>query len=119
MKKLVSLFLLLIVIAVSGCATAPRVPDMHIIPTAPEPTQTAPESTQIVPGEYQNAVSIIFLDEVSMDKDIVSCLENRIEKHNPNQAFISYNKFAYTVFPDLPDREVPGGAGVVFKIFGR
>jgi len=38
---------------------------------------------------------------------IVSCLENRIKKHNPDQAFISYYQFVNTMFPDLPEREVP------------
>ncbi len=101
MKKLVSLFLLLIVLAVSGCHTVMYIKGSDMV----EGETQLPAG--IVPGEYQNAVSIIFLDEVFMDKDIVSCLENRIEKHNPAQAFISYNKFANTMFPDLPDREVP------------
>ncbi len=96
MKKLGSLFLLLIVLAVSGCSTVPV-----------EETYSA----EIVPGEYQNAASIIFFEPHradSMDEeDIVSCLENRIKKHNPDQAFISYNQFVNTMFPDLPDREVP------------
>ncbi len=43
-----------------------------------------------------------------MDEEyIVSCLENRIKKHNPDQAFISYYQFVNTMFSDLPDREVP------------
>ncbi len=95
MKKLVSLFLLLIVLAVSGCSTVPV-------------EETSPAG--IVPGEYQNAASIIFFEPpppVSMDEEyIVSCLENRIKKHNPDQAFISYYKFVNTMFPDL-EREVP------------
>ncbi len=41
------------------------------------------------------------------EEDIVSCLENRIKKHNPDQAFISYNKFVNTMFPDLLEIEVP------------
>jgi len=77
MKTLVSLFLLLIVLAVSGCSTVPV-------------NETSPAG--IVPGEYQNAASIIFFIfyeppfAVSMDEeDIVSCLENRIKKHNPDK----------------------------------
>ncbi len=102
MKKLGSLFLLLIVLTVSGCSTVPV-------------EETSP--AELVPGEYQNAASIIFLGEdvlpfkgesyVSMDDDIVSCLENRIKKHNPDQALIPYYKFVNTMFPDLPDWEVP------------
>ncbi len=96
MKTLVSLFLLLIVLAVSSCSTVPV-------------EETYPAG--IVPGEYQNATSIIFFEPppaVTMnEEDIVSCLENRIKKHNPDQAFISYNQFVNTMFPDLPEREVP------------
>jgi len=96
MKKLGSLFLLLIVLAVSGCSSVPV-------------EETSPAG--IVPGEYQNAASIIFFEPPpadSMDEeDIVSCLENRIKKHNPGQAFISYYQFVNTMFPDLPDLEVP------------
>jgi len=57
MKKLGSLFLLLIVLAVSGCAGFARIGfgDAHIIPTAPEPTQTAPESTQTASESTQTA----------------------------------------------------------------
>lgn len=78
MKKLVSLFLLLIVLTVSGCSTVPV-----------DETQSP---AGIVPGEYQNAASIIFFEKppaVSMDEEyIVSCLKNRIKKHNPDQVFI-------------------------------
>ncbi len=101
MKTLVSLFLLLIVLAVSGCSTVSYIKGSDMV----EDETQLPAG--IVPGEYQNAASIIFLDEVSMDKDIVSCLENRIEKHNPDQDFISYNQFVNTMFPDLFEHEVP------------
>ncbi len=95
MKKLDSLFLLLIVLAVSGCSTVPV-----------EETYSA----ELVPGEYQDAASIMlfYSHRVGLrSEDIVSCLENRIKKHNPGQAFIPYNQFVNTMFPDLPDREVP------------
>ncbi len=95
MKKLVSLFLLLIVLAVSGCSTVPL---------------EATYSAGLVPGEYQDAASIILFYSHhgdSRDEDIVSCLENRIKKHNPDQAFISYNQFVNTMFPDLFEHEVP------------
>jgi len=111
MKKLVSLFLLLIVLAVSGCSSVTYIKGSDMV----EDETQLPAG--IVPGEYQNAASIIFLAEdllplkgetyVSMGDDIVSCLENRIKKHNPDQAFISYYKFVNTMFPDLPDLEVP------------
>jgi hypothetical protein len=101
MKKLISLFLLLIVLAVSGCSTVTYIKGSDMVEDETQPP------AGIVPGEYQNAASIIFLDKVSMDKDIVSCLEDRVKEHNPAQAFIPYNKFANTMFPDLPDREVP------------
>lgn len=81
-------------------------------------------------GEYQNAATIIFqyksviepmYEEASSrhilyasssassmkEEDIVSCLENGIKKHNPDQSFISFSKFAQAMFPDLPDWEVP------------
>ena len=77
------MFLLLIVLAVSGCSTVPV------------------KTGEIARGEYQNAAIIIFFEEIEFnikgesvlimnDADIVSCLENRIKKHNPDQAFISY-----------------------------
>jgi len=85
MKKLSSLFFLLIVLAVFGCATTPRVPDMHIIPTAPEPTQTAPEPTQTAPEptqtapeptqtapEYTHAIPIPLKVGVLLDDSLVS-----------------------------------------------
>jgi len=97
MKKLGSLFLLLIVLAVSGCSTVPV------------------EETEIVPGEYQNAATIIFRVEdtsiqamtynemIEGDEDyIVSCIENSIKKQNPDQSFISYSQFVETIlFPDF------------------
>jgi hypothetical protein len=99
MKKLDSLFLLLIVFAVSGCSSVPV------------------KRGEIARGEYQNAAIIMFSEEdLSIEgepdlfvgeKNIVSCLENRIKKHNPDQAFISYYQFVNTIFSDLPDREVP------------
>jgi len=101
MKKLVSLFLLLIVLAVSSCSSVPV--DETQFPAG------------IVPGEYQNAAIIIFdawapplpSDDITDEEYIVSCLENRIKKQNPDQSFISYNQFANTMFPDLPDFDVP------------
>jgi len=112
MKTLVSLFLLLIVLAVSSCSTVTYIKGSDMVAD-----ETQPPAGIIVPGEYQNAASIIFLGEdvlplkgesyVSMDDDIVSCLENRIKKHNPDQALIPYYKFVNTMFPDLPDWEVP------------
>ncbi len=69
MKKLSSLFLLLIVLGVSGCATP--LPDMSIIPTAPEPTQTAPESIQTAP-EYTHAIPIPLKVGVLLDDSLVS-----------------------------------------------
>ncbi len=111
MKTLVSLFLLSIVLTVSGCSTVTYIKGSDM-----ESDETQPPAG-IVPGEYQNALSIIFRGEdvlplkgesyVSIDEDVVSCLENRIKKHNPDQAFISYYKFVNTMFPDLPDLEVP------------
>jgi len=96
MKKLVSLFLLLIVLAVSGCSTVPV------------------KTGEIERGEYQNAAIIIVFAGIELnytvapqliragkhmaEKDIVSCLENRIKKHNPDQSFISYYQFANTMF---------------------
>jgi len=101
MRKPVSLFLLSIVLTVSGCSTVPV-------------EETFP--AELVPGEYQNAASIIFnvdvltIQELTIElmeeEDIVSCLENRIKKHNPDQAFISYYKFVKTMFPDLFEMEV-------------
>ncbi len=101
MKKLVSLFLLLIVLTVSGCSTVPV-------------EETSP--AELVPGEYQNAASIIFLvDELTIqeltielmeEEEIVSCLEKNIKKQNPDQTFISYNQFVKTMFPDLFEMEV-------------
>jgi len=88
MKTLVSLFLLLIVLAVSGCSTVPV------------------KTGEIARGEYQNAAIIIFFEEIELnavimnDEDIVSCLENRIKKHNPDQAFISYYQFLKTILPN-------------------
>jgi len=53
MKKLVSLFLLLIVLAVSSCSTVPR-----------NETQSP---IGIIPGEYQHDAIIIFLvDELTI-----------------------------------------------------
>jgi len=111
MKTLVSLFLLSIVLAVSGCSFVTYIKGSDIV----EDEIQVPAG--IVPGEYQNAASILFLAEditpikggtyVSMGDDIVSCLENRIKKHNPDQAFISYYQFVNTMFSDLPDRKVP------------
>ena len=111
MKTLVSLFLLLIVLAVSGCSSVTYIKGSDM---AEDETQLP---AGIVPGEYQNAASIIFRGEdvlplkgesyVSMDDDIVSCLENRIKKHNPDQAFIPYYQFVNTMFPDLFEHEVP------------
>jgi len=77
MKKLGSLFLLLIVLAVSGCSTVPV------------------KTGEIARGEYQNAAIIIYSPRGKhmAEKDIVSCLENRIKKHNPDQSFISYFQF--------------------------
>ncbi len=66
MKKLGPLFLLLIVFAVSGCSTVPV-------------EETSPAG--IVPGEYQNAASIIFFEPpppVSWMKNIL-CLVLKIE----------------------------------------
>ncbi len=113
MKKLGSLFLLLIVLAASGCSSVTYIKGSDMV----EDETQLPAG--IVPGEYQNAASIIFVGEdvlplkgesdVSIDEDIVSCLENRIKKHNPDQAFISYYQFVNTMFSDLPDREVPRG----------
>ena len=88
MKKLGLLFLLLIVLAVSGCSTVPV------------------KTGEIARGEYQNAAIIIFFEEIELnavimdDEDIVSCLENRIKKHNPDQAFISYYQFLKTILPN-------------------
>jgi len=111
MRKPVSLFLLLIVLAASGCSTVTYIKGSDIVEDETQPP------AGIVPGEYQNAASIIFLGEdvlplkgesyVSMDDDIVSCLENRIKKHNPDQALTPYYKFVNTMFPDLSDWEVP------------
>ena len=102
MKRLGSLFFLLIVLAVSGCSTVPK-----------NETQSP---IGIIPGEYQNAAIIIFLvDELTIqeltielmeEEEIVSCLEKNIKKQNPDQTFISYNKFVKTMFPDLFEMEV-------------
>jgi len=97
MKTLVSLFLLSIVLTVSGCSTVPV------------------EETEIVPGGHQNAATIIFRVEdtsiqamthnemIEGDEDyIVSCIENSIKKQNPGQSFISYSQFVETIlFPDF------------------
>jgi len=122
MKTLVSLFLLLIVLAVSSCSSVPV-------------EETSP--AELVPGEYQNAATIIFqykilkkdpviepMKEESLnsriiyasdtsgassikEEDIVSCLENGIKKHNPDQSFISFSKFAQAMFPDNLETHVP------------
>jgi len=160
MKKLSSLFLLLIVLAVSGCAaqsdwcaTISSVGSSHCenLPTEEEAQRAAekhrkeqaafeeelyrevlrkkhatPRKPRIATelaykkGEYQNAATIIFKGPVTpppygssstglKEEDIVSCLEKNIKKHNPDQSFISYNQFANTMFPDLPDFDVPSG----------
>jgi len=111
MKTLVSLFLLLIVLAVSGCSSVTYIKGSDMV----EDEIQLPAG--IVPGEYQDAASIIFRGEdvqplkgesyVSIDEDIVSCLEDRIKKHNPDQAFIPYYQFVNTMFPDLFEHEVP------------
>jgi len=41
------------------------------------------------------------------EEDIVSCIENGIKKHNPDQAFISFSKFAQAMFPDNLESHVP------------
>jgi len=107
MKKLVSLFLLLIVLTVSGCST---VPVDEIYPA------------EIAPGEYQNVATIIFKNdsfiapkkagasnriitfasddsgiEFLEEDDIVSCIENSIKKQNPDQTIISYFQFVETI----------------------
>ncbi len=38
---------------------------------------------------------------------IVSCIENGIKKHNPDQSFISFSKFAQAMFPDNLEMHVP------------
>jgi len=55
MKKLGSLFLLLIVLAVSSCSSVTYIKGSDIV----EDETQLPAG--IVPGEYQNAVSITFL----------------------------------------------------------
>jgi len=37
----------------------------------------------------------------------VSCIENGIKKHNPDQSFISFSKFAQAMFPDNLETHVP------------
>jgi len=37
----------------------------------------------------------------------VSCLEKNIKKHNPDQSFISFSKFAQAMFPDNLETHVP------------
>jgi len=112
MKTLVSLFLLLIVLAVSGCSSVTYIKGSDMV----EDETQLPAG--IVPGEYQNAALILFRgghvppplkgeSYVSIDEDIVSCLEDRIKKHNPDQAFIPYYQFVNTMFPDLFEHEVP------------
>jgi len=107
MRKPVSLFLLSIVLTVSGCSTVPV------------------KTREIARGEYQNAAIIIFFEETEInytallapqliraggkqmaEKDIVSCLENRIKKHNPDQSFISYYQFVNTMFSVEVRREL-------------
>jgi hypothetical protein len=41
------------------------------------------------------------------EEDIVSCIENGIKKHNPDQSFISFSKFAQAMFPDNLETHVP------------
>jgi len=88
-------------------------------------------------GEYQNAATIIFQYKILKkdpviepkkairtnrlihyasdtsgassikEEDIVSCIENGIKKHNPDQSFISFSKFAQAMFPDNLEMHVP------------
>ena len=106
MKKLSSLFLLLIVIAISGCATVPVDETQSI--SKPEIEKTK---------EDLNAATIIFLQEertfeYSFSVDLIaqpfaSCIKNKILKHNPNQKFIPFSQVTSNLFPDLPKERVP------------
>jgi len=105
MKKLGSLFILLIVLAVSGCSAVPVDKTQSI---------STPVTDEI--KESLNAAVIIFLRKaaygkgirpISDEQRIVTCIMNRILVHNPNQNIISFNKVASKLFPDLPEKRYP------------
>jgi len=58
----------------------------------------------IEPMKEESSNRLIDLDFSSAspmgEEDIVSCIENGIKKHNPDQSFISFSKFAQAMFPD-------------------
>ena len=104
MKKLGSLFLLLIVLAVSGCSTVPI-----------DETQSISKPVTEEAKEVPNATTIIFSREFSYgqgetpiyEDSIVPCIKNKILEHNSNQNIISFDKVASKLFPDLPKKRVP------------
>ena len=104
MKTLVSLFLLLIILAVSGCSTIPIDEKLSIS-----------ESITDEKKEDLNAATIIFLREFSYsqgetpiyEERIVTCIRNRILEHIPDQNIILFDKVANKLFPDLPKKRVP------------
>jgi len=108
MKTLVSLFLLLIVLAVSGCSTVPVDETLSISKPVTDKSK-----------EAQNAATIIFLREFSYSQgetpiyedSIVPCIKNGILKHTPNQNIIPFSKVANKLFPDLPKKRVPRTPG--------
>jgi len=105
MKKLGSLFLLLIVLAVSGCSTVPV-----------DETQSISTPVTDKTKEDLNAATIIFLDEKAFEYSLsvylnvqpfADCIENKILEHNPNQKTIPFSEVASKLFPDLPEERAP------------
>ncbi len=105
MKTLISLFLLLIVLGVSGCSTVPVDETLSISKPVTDKSK-----------EAQNAATIIFLRKplygeaksISLNEQrIVTCIKNKILEHNSNQNIISFDKVASKLVPDLPKERVP------------
>lgn len=104
MKNSVSLFLLLIVLAVSGCATVPVEETLSISKPVTDKTK-----------EDLNAAAIIVFRKPSYDEGgksiserrLVNCIKNKVLEHNSKQNVISFNKIASKLFPDLPKKRFP------------
>lgn len=105
MKKPNPSYLLLIVLAVSGCSTVPV-----------DTSQSISRPITDEPKEALNAATIIVLSEPSYSKEakqitneqhIETCIKNKILEHNSRQKIISFDKLAGKLFPNLPKKRVP------------